>query len=253
MKELSESIKNRIAVVKDFDDFEELRKNLCPFYEGGGCPDCRACSKKESDLETCRESYLEHIYDNPMEVWEEAFDAVLVKRREKVSLEEVYGIGINCNNCYMSDKCPLYKADYACGIEWGDRKPQTPEEYMQFLIHSQYERVKRSSVFEKLDGGVPDMGLSTEMDRLSTYIQNHVYLRADRVSVNIEATRTNNEGGGILAQLFGGGKQSLSEPKKELPAAEEAVIIEEVKPVQNDNSSRTSKRSQRKRQEVESA
>lgn len=228
MKELSESIKNRIAIVKDFGDYEELRKNLCPFYEGGGCPDCRACDKKESALDNCREDYLERIYDTPIEVWEPSFDVVRIKTREKISLEELPGIGIRCNSCYMSDKCPLYKADYACGIEWGDRKPQTSEEYMQFLISAQYERVKRSSVFEKLDGGVPDMGLSTEMDRLSAYIQNLAYLRTDRVSVNIEATRTNNEGGGILAQLFGGGKQSLPEPKKELPAAEEAVIIEEA-------------------------
>ena len=251
--EMSESIKNRISIVKDFDNYDELRKHLCSFYEGGGCPDCRACSKKESDLDNCRESFLSRIYDNPVEVWTEAFEAVVVKSRKKISLDEVTGIGINCNNCYMSDKCPLYKADYACGIEWGDQRPRSSEEYMQFLITYQFERVKRSAVFEKLDGGVPDMGLSSEMDRLSAYIQNLHYLKTDRVSINVEATRSSEgNGGGILAQLFGGGKQALPEPKKELPAAEEAVIIEE-KPVEHDHSTRTSKRSQRKRQEVESA
>ena len=77
----------------------------------------------------------------------------------------------------MSEKCPLCKPGYECGIDWGSEKPSTPEAFYEFLVTIQYERVKRASVFEKVDGGVPDQFLSNEMDRLSGYILNRLDLK----------------------------------------------------------------------------
>ena len=78
---------------------------------------------------------------------------------------------------------------------------------MEFLINTQYERVKRAAVFEKIDGGVPDVGLSTEMDRLHDLVASKIEMGRERLSINVEATGAapSAGGGGILAKLFGGG------------------------------------------------
>ena len=128
----------------------------------------------------------------------------------------------------MYDKCPLYKKGYACGIKWDTNKPNTPAEFMDFLINTQYERVRRSAVFEKIDGGVPDVGLSSEIDRLHDLVASKTEMGRERFSLSVEATGAasqSNNGGGILAKLFGGGTSALPEKKPiEIPAT--AVSVE---------------------------
>lgn len=202
---MKESIKGRIDIVRDTEDFDILRKHLCPFYEKGGHPDCLTCRKTEAIIEECRDYYLERISTFPMDIWSEEFDKFIAKERETVSAEDISGIGINCDSCYMSDKCPMFKKGYACGIAWNNNQPQTPTEFMDFLIKAQFERVSRATVYEKIDGGVPDAGLSGEMDRLQGMLVTKSNLGRDKVSVSIEASgEAAGAGGGILAKLFGG-------------------------------------------------
>ena len=230
---MKDSIEKRAKLVRDADDPEELKKHLCPFFEKGGHPDCMMCRKTEADLDECRDYYLERITLIPLDIWDESFDKFIVQSRDKIEMSEVVGIGINCDSCYMSDKCPLFKRGFVCGIEWGDNKPNTPTEYMDFLLNTQYERVKRASVFEKIDGGVPDANLSAEMDRLTDFLNIKDNMGRDRLSINVEASgAAQANGGGILAKLFGGGGSSQpaieSKPTIMLPA-EEAEYVEEVK------------------------
>ena len=230
---MKDSIEKRAKLVRDADDPEELKKHLCPFFEKGGHPDCMMCRKTEADLDECRDYYLERITLIPLDIWDESFDKFIVQSRDKIEMSEVVGIGINCDSCYMSDKCPLFKRGFVCGIEWGDNKPNTPTEYMDFLLNTQYERVKRASVFEKIDGGVPDANLSAEMDRLTDFLNIKDNMGRDRLSINVEASGAAQPGGGgILAKLFGGGGSSQpaieSKPTIMLPA-EEAEYVEEVK------------------------
>lgn len=220
--ELSESIKKRIELIKEAgEDYDALKKHLCPFFEKGGHPDCAACHKTEANIDECRDYYLSRIHLFPMDVWEEKFDSFVVQAREKVAIENITGIGINCDSCYMADKCPLFKRGYACAIDWGTNKPKNATEFMDFLINVQYERVRRASVFEKIDGGVPDANLSNEMDRLSGYIASKDSLGQDRLSINVEAK--GKSGGGILASLFGG-KPAVEEHKVEDVSAEEVPV-----------------------------
>ena len=232
---MKDSIEKRAKLVRDADDPEELKKHLCPFFEKGGHPDCMMCRRTEADLDECRDYYLERITLIPLDIWDESFDKFIVQSRDKIEMSEVVGIGINCDSCYMSDKCPLFKRGFVCGIEWGDNKPNTPTEYMDFLLNTQYERVKRASVFEKIDGGVPDANLSAEMDRLTDFLNIKDNMGRDRLSINVEASGASQPGGGgILAKLFGGGGGGSSQPAIEskptimLPA-EEAEYVEEVK------------------------
>lgn len=224
---MKESIEKRINNIKSSEEPEDLKKHLCPFFQGGGCPECVTCSQTEADLEECKELYLRRIVVTPIEVWNEDFEKVLVQERDKVPLEDTIGIGVTCDNCYMYDKCPHYKKGYNCAIDWASNKPSSPTEFMDFLISVQYERVKRSMVFEKVDGGVPDAGLSNEMDRLQNLVLSKVDMGRDRLSVNIEATGSSTPatGGGILAKLFGG---APSTPALEAPK-EESIVVEEIK------------------------
>ena len=230
---MKESIEKRMRLIRDAEDPEELKKHLCPFFEKGGNPDCVACRRTEADLDECRDYYLDRITVTPLDIWDESFDKFIVQKRDAVNLEEVVGIGINCDSCYMSDKCPLYKRGYVCGIKWDENTPKTPAEFMEFLINLQFERVKRTSIFEKIDGGVPDQNLSSEMDRLTNLISVKDDMGRDKLSINLEASSSSKGGGGILAKIFGGGapQQALSgDAPKELPeGAEYTEIVEEEK------------------------
>lgn len=230
---MNESVKKRISKITSAETPEDLKECLCPFFDKGGYPDCLTCKKTEADLEECRDYYLERIKLVPQDLWSEDFDKFIIKDRETLPIEGIVGIGINCDSCYMYDKCPLYKKGYACGIKWDTNKPNTPTEFMDFLINTQYERVRRSAVFEKIDGGVPDVGLSSEIDRLHDLVASKTDMGRERFSLSVEASGAatpQSSGGGILAKLFGGGGSSSSE--KELPAKaasmEGAVIIEDA-------------------------
>lgn len=213
---MKENIDKRIKAILSSETPEDLKKSVCPFFVKGGYSECATCRKTDADLEECRDYYLERIKIIPLELWSEEFDKVIVQTRDKVSLEEITGLGINCDSCYMYDKCPLYKKGYICGIKWDGDRPKNSSEFMDFLINTQYERVKRSALFEKIDGGVPDAGLSGELDRLHGLIASKNDMSRDRLSINVEATSsTSSTGGGILAKLFGGGGAALPDSSHE--------------------------------------
>ena len=216
------SVLKRIEQIKAADEPSKLKKCLCPFFEKGGHPDSLTCRKDDESLEECRDYYLEHIRLAPMDIYDPSFDVPIYNKREEIRADEIVGIGINCNNCYMYDKCPLYKKDYVCGIKWDSNKPQTPEDFMDFLVNVQYERVQRSSVFEKIDGGVPDASVSGELDRLQSYVLTKIDMGRERLSLKLEATGAAAGGNsGILSKIFGGGAigapkvEALPEPKTE--------------------------------------
>lgn len=226
---MTETIKNRIKEVKKAESSDDLKTFVCSFYEMGDCPDCIVCRKLEEDLLHCRDYYLENIVDNPLEIWDDTFGVTSVIEREPISITDIKGINIVCDRCYIYDKCPMYKKGYSCGIDWGHNKPSSSNDLMDFIIDLQYERIKRASVFEKIDGGVPDAGLSGEMDRLNAFLVSKTEMNRDKVSISLEASSPS--GGGILSKIFGGG--ALASKSEELPPARtedvEAEIIEPEK------------------------
>lgn len=209
---MRESVEKRVRLVASSEEPEDLRENLCPFFKKGGYDGCLACKQSEADLCECKEYYLERITLTPIEVWDSSFDKTVIKERDKTPLEGLTHIGVSCNTCYMYDKCPMYQKGYTCGIDWGSNKPKNPMDFMDFLINLQYERVRRSSVFEKVDGGVPDAGLSSEIDRLQSLVATKTDMNRDRLSISVEASGPASSGGGILSRIFGGGS-SIPEKK----------------------------------------
>nr|DAG98813.1 MAG TPA: hypothetical protein [Herelleviridae sp.] len=229
---MKDSIRKRIEQIHKAETSDDLRKCLCPFFEKGGHPDCPVCRKTEPDLEECKEYYLGRIMTHPMDFWTDDFDAAIVQSRDTLNVEDIVGIGSNCDNCYMSEKCPLYKSGYACGINWGSNIPKTPSEFMDFLINMQYERVRRAAVFEKLDGGAPYAGLSGEMDRLTDYLNTKDNMGRDRLSINVEASGASRQSGGILSKLFGGGEPKAIPEKPE--STKDIIDITEFQEVKSE-------------------
>jgi len=223
---MKESVDERIKIVKGTDDLEVLKEHLCPFFQLGSYPACMACRQSEDTVQECQEYYLSRISIVPMDIWSEEFDRFIVQERNKIPMKEVAGIGINCDSCYMSDKCPMHKPGFICAIDWEGDVPSTPEGFYGFLVDLQFERVKRASVFEKIDGGVPDAGLSGEMDRLSGLVAAKMDVGREKLSISVE-TSTPGSGGGILAQLFGAKPAPTPiEMPKETLAIEESVVVE---------------------------
>lgn len=222
---MKSNIEKRIQQIVECEEISDLKKCLCPFFEIGGFSDCKVCRKSERDLEECRDYYLDRIKILPQDFWTEEFDKFISKDREQVDVEEAIGIGMHCDSCYMSDKCPMFKVGYKCGIKWDTNKPKNATEMMDFLINTQYERVRRSAMFEKIDGGVPDGNLSSEMDRLSNLVAYKADMGREKLSINVEASGAakTEEGGGILARIFGGAPKAVEAKKPiEIPVIPES-------------------------------
>lgn len=235
VKSESEEIRETIEKISSTEDLEELKKVLCPFYKPTHS-DCVGCMQPDWKLLECREDYLKNIGDRPMKVWSPLFDMPLIKTREKKTLEELAEVDLICNNCYMSEKCPVFAKNSVCGIDWGGIDPKKPENIIDHLIMLQQKRVNRASKFEEVDGGVPDANLSSEMDRLTSLVQAKQDLNKQGFSFTLNASANNPDaaktGSGILQSIFGGGlkkaedQKALSENKMETI---DIPIIEEVK------------------------
>ena len=182
---------------------EDLKAAVCPFFKGGNYSECRGCPQAETKVQDCAKEYLEHIEQRPMEVFAEGFFKGVVIHREKVSLDKLKDIGLVCDSCYMSDKCPIHQVHAACGIDWGTL-PDTPKDRIEELIKIQYARINRLKTFEQVDGGVADANLSQEMDRMTGLVQAKLDIEADKFSFKMDVQSRGNSGGaGILASLFG--------------------------------------------------
>lgn len=231
--------KKRVKLALDMSDEErkygELKATICPFFKGGDYSTCIKCTVENFDVDECTEYFLDRVDYVKIDIWSPKFDLPLAKARDKKKLEEVENIGMTCDSCYMSEKCPEYEKHAACAIDFGDI-PTTDTEKLRMVIDAQTVRVKRASTFELIDGGVPDTNLSVEMDRLTGMIAMKDNLGREKLSVSIEASGgAAKAGGSILEKLFGGGATVAPAPaNKVVDIAHEEIVrpireIEEAK------------------------
>jgi hypothetical protein len=207
----------------------EAKKHICAFYKGS--PECIGCKKPLETLTGCTEDYIERIKNRPQEQWTPEWDTIEV--RERTVLSDVKSIGLNCDRCYLSDNCPLYKLKSTCAVDWStDIHELKPEKAIEAVIQMQSERVQRARVIEVMDGGVPDQNLSGEIDRLKGLIATKADMESDKFSLKIEANAKVNNGGGILSKIFGaamGGNNQETLPENKtvaLPDTTDAEYIE---------------------------
>lgn len=220
-----EEIIERAKNLRNDSDPTNIRLVVCKFFGDKCCSNTGegSCEDDANVLE-CKATYLERIFDKPQEEWTSDWETPIT--REKKNIEEVIAIGVQCNNCHISDSCPEYRKNHSCSIEWAkkDFSEMTPEQMVDYLIAMQQERVARAQKFELIDGGVPDTNLSLEMDRLSGLIAQKNEMRGARFSLNISGSANSSQGSGLLSQLLGSmGKKG--EDKAEAPPVEEQKVI----------------------------
>lgn len=225
------------------DDQDTLKFYSCSFYKKGKNPDCKGCLQDEDTVKECSEDFMSMIEARPMEYWTPAFDAPEV--RDKVN-PDTLAMGMNCDSCYMSDKCPLFKANSLCAIDWsaGGIDATDPKEVVKYLAKVQLGRIQRAQMVEKIDGGVPDALMSSEMDRMTDYMNQLQDLSEDKFKLSIEASGKGAKGvesaGGVLAALFAP-KAPAETPKEEVEDAEATVVestVEEAEVIEEKPSRR---------------
>jgi len=212
--EMRETVELSMLQLTEDAELSTVKGIVCKFYKGGNHPDCFGCTQPESKVEDCKDSYITLMRGNPALVYSPMLETAIL--RDKVTLftkENEGAIGIRCDTCYISDKCPMYKPVHACAIDWGDNLPETPDDYMKLLIDTQMKRLRRAILQEELDGGVADQAVSNEMDRLKDLLLNKSDMDRETFSLRVDASRKgpSNSQGGILEKIFGSSLKQLPE------------------------------------------
>lgn len=124
---------------------------------------------------------------------------------------------LQCNTCLISDRCPKSTPNSACRIQFADvfsmqkKAEETLPESATNIIKLQYERIMRSSVFERADGGALDPQLSNEISRYFSMLHGLKKLgeqQQDGFTIhatgNAAAAAASGQGGGVLQNLLRG-------------------------------------------------
>lgn len=127
-----------------------------------------------------------------------------------------------CDTCYAAQKCPEYKAGYACAYNKIFDKFDTRDmgdiiQAMQGIVDFSLGRLQRTMMFEIMEGGLPDPNVSAMMDQSMRYLAqlksmyengNTEVLRQTKI-MRADGTQemttqvTNPKKGGILEKIFG--------------------------------------------------
>ena len=119
-----------------------------------------------------------------------------------------------CNNCYLSSRCPAFKEHSDCGYKL-PVEIRTKDQLMatlQAMIEMQASRVLFARFAEELEGQGLDPALSSEMDRLFSLIDKFKNISDTRDMVRLEVEARGSSG--VLSRLFG---NKAGEVAKQLP------------------------------------
>lgn len=140
-----------------------------------------------------------------------------------------------CDTCYAAQKCPEYKAGYACAYNKIFDKFDTRDmgdiiQAMQGIVDFSLGRLQRNMMFEMLNGGLPDPNVSAMMDQSMRYLAqlksmyengNTEVLRQTKIlrsdgSQETTTQITNPQSGGILEKIFGNMGATEEKPEEVL-------------------------------------
>ena len=153
-----------------------------------------------------------------------------------------------CDTCFNAQKCPQYKAGYACAYNKMFDRFDTRDmgdiiQAMQGIVDFSLGRLQRGMLTEMLEGGLPDanvtnmmnqsMGYLAQLQKMYEYgsqefLKQTKIMRADG-SQEITTQLSNPQQGGILAKIFGDmNTQETPEPEEERPSKNivEAEVVE---------------------------
>lgn len=119
-----------------------------------------------------------------------------------------------CNNCYLSSRCPSFKenSDCAFSLPIEIRTKDQLNAAMRALIEMQVGRVMFARFAEELEGQGLDPALSSEMDRLFNLVDKFKNISDNREMVRFEVEAKGSSG--VLSRLFGA---KVGEQTRQLP------------------------------------
>lgn len=125
-----------------------------------------------------------------------------------------------CDQCYLIDKCPHYKAGATCYFrnQVTVKDSSSLVDLMKMMLEMQGERVLFGRLIEQSEGGYLDGNLSKEMKLLMDLMKDFKEVIAPpKEEVIIKASApAQSGGGGILSQIFGGGENQQQNKRKEI-------------------------------------
>ena len=151
-----------------------------------------------------------------------------------------------CDTCYNAQKCPEYKAGYACAYHKMFERFDTRDmgdiiQAMQGIVDFNMGRLQRAMLSEMLNGGMIDpavsqlmnqnMGFLNQLKQMYEYgnqevIRQTKVMRADGTQETTTQV-SNPQRGGILESLFKNMKTEEEEPKEEpKEETQEEVVVE---------------------------
>jgi hypothetical protein len=110
---------------------------------------------------------------------------------------------LQCNTCFMRDKCPAQRQDQECvyDIPVQIRTPAQLDALQAALVEMQAQRVLIMRMIEQREGGYADPNLTTEMSRLWKMLQDRGADR-DTVKLTLEAGGQ-QASAGMISRIFG--------------------------------------------------
>jgi hypothetical protein len=163
--------------------------------------------------------------------FEEQTDPDGSKRQVKIMETPSTGL-LQCDTCYIRDKCPAMTPGSDClyEIPVKVRSGSQLTALQDSLIEMQTQRVLRMSMIEQAEGGYADTNLSAEMALLQKMIKTKVDAGKDGFSINIANVQTPG-GASMIARVFG---SDTAEKMGALPAGPvdsedvwEATVVDE--------------------------
>lgn len=124
-----------------------------------------------------------------------------------------------CDSCYVAQRCPKFTSGATCKFDFsGDVDFTDTDTAFALLINAQKERVLRGLTFERMDGGVPDKNVSSEISHLVNMLAMYENRQnANSFSLKIEG-QAQGGGGGMLDKMLSSLFEKKEKKPKELPA-----------------------------------
>ena len=201
-----------IADVSEMDIQNTMSKYLPAPVEGSPAPEI-----SDLDDEIFREEGIEPVRD--------AKGRFIKGQKQVLKPKKLYSNKypkMACDSCINAQKCPEYKAGYACAYNKMFERFNTRDmgdiiQAMQGITEFSLVRLQRGMLTETMEGGIPDpnvtnmmnqtMGLLTQLQRMyesgsQEVIRQTKIMRADG-SQEMTTQVSNPQRGGILSQIFG--------------------------------------------------
>jgi len=138
-----------------------------------------------------------------------------VTQNKQAIIADTFSIPRVCDNCYLQDRCNHYDKEATCKFrtEVSVDKPSDILELLKTLIEMQGERVIFGRFIEMMEGGYVDRNLSEEIKRLMDLMKNfkEILQEDESINISIRGKQAVKEGGGVLSEIFGGGKDKKDE------------------------------------------